>query len=100
MNGNDIQELREITDRLRADLSATWLALAAMQSVLTPEQQQTVKAAMATGSAKKQALYDAPRSTPQAQAIVEHYRQQMQAAEERLYEVLQGAWLQPPARGS
>ena len=95
----DIQELREITDRLRCDLSATWLALAATQTVLTPEQRQAVLTEFSRQSAQKQELYDAPRSSPEAQARVQYYLAQMQASEERVYEVLQGTFVRPPKSG-
>ena len=97
----NLEQLTETVDRLRCDLSATWQVLGAMQTILTPEQRQNVLTALAVASAKKQALYDAPQATPEAQARVQHYGQLMQASETRLYEMLQGAAVQfqpPPSR--
>lgn len=85
-----IEEITDRLDRLRCDMSATWTALAAMQTVLTPEQRQQVLEAMAKASAQKQAMYDAPLPTPEAQAVLSRYREMMQASEGRVYEMLQG----------
>ena len=85
------EELTQKIDRLRCDLSAVLQAVACMQAVLPPEQQQQVLTAMAKASAMKQELYDAPQATPEAQAAVRQAGAQMQASEERVYEMLHGA---------
>jgi paraquat-inducible protein B len=97
MNSLTNMELTEKLDRLRLDLAATWNALAAMQTVLTPAQRQQVLESMALASAKKQEMYDAPQATPEATAKLQSYRQQAQAAEDRLHQMLSGApaWLTP-----
>ena len=89
-----LDQLTENVDRLRCDLSATWQALGALQTVLTPAQHQQVLQAMAVASAKKQELYDAPQATPEAQATVQRYGRLMQESEQRVYELLQGAYAQ------
>lgn len=84
-------EINERLDNLRCDLAATWLAIGAMQTVLSAEQNQCVLEAMAKASAQKQALYDVPQPTPEAQEQMQRYRVLMQQAEQRLYQLLQNA---------
>lgn len=88
----NIEQLTETVDRLRADLSATWIALGALQSALTPEQQQQVLREFARVSAAKSAIYDAPLPTPEAQAQLSRMRGLAQQAEERVFGLLR----QPP----
>ena len=88
---NEISTIIDRLDKLRYDLAASWQAIGALQTVLTPQQRKDVLAAMAVASAKKQALYDAPLPTPEAQAQLEKHRGLMQAAEQRLYQLLQHA---------
>lgn len=82
----DIEDLKAKLDRLRADLAATNLALAAIASALTPEQHQHVLTTMAKASAEKQAAFE-QIPTPAMQAGTALF----QEAEQRAYQLLQGA---------
>lgn len=83
-----IKDLAEKLDRLRADLAATNLALAATTTALTQEQRQDVLQALARASAKKQAFFDQlPMSEEEARSAVRLF----QEAEGRVYQLLQGA---------
>jgi hypothetical protein len=88
---NEYKNIMDRLENLRCDLAATWLAIGAMQTVLTAQQQKDVLAAMSVASAKKQVLYDAPLPTPEARMQLEKHRANMQAAEQRLYQLLQHA---------
>lgn len=81
-----MDELAQKFDALRADLAATNLALLSISNVLTPEQRQAVLATMAKSSAEKQALCERIPIAKMRAAV-----QLQQAAEERLYQALQGA---------
>lgn len=86
---DDMQRLTEKLDRQRLQLSATNLALAAIASALTPEQQQHVLTTMAKASAEKQATFEQipspglQASTPQHQAAEEQVFQLLQVAMQR-----------------
>ena len=82
----DIQRLTEKLDRLRCDLSATNQALGAMAAAMPPEQLQDVLTKMAKASAAKQATFEQIPMPAMRAAL-----QQMLEAEERLYQMLQGA---------
>ena len=84
-------ELTDSMDRMRCDLSATWLAIAAMQTVLTPAQRESVLTAMAKASAQKQAMYDAPQPNAEMQVKLAQAKVQMQQAEDRVFALLQAA---------
>ncbi len=81
-------ELSEKIDRLRADLSATNLALSATMTVLTQEQHQEVLRAIAQASVKKQAFVE---QIPISEAKLREAGQQLRQAEDRIYKLLQGA---------
>ena len=83
-----ISELAQKVDKLRADLSATNQALAATMTVLTSEQLAGVLTALANASAQKQAFYE---RLPISQEGIQAATQLMQAAEDRMYQLLQGA---------
>ena len=84
----NIKELAEKLDRLRADLAATNQALAATMTVLTPEQRQGMLTALAHASAQKQSFYE---KLPISEEGMRAATRLMQAAEERLYKMLQAA---------
>lgn len=81
-------ELSEKIDRLRADLAATNIALAATVTVLTPEQHQEVLQAMAQASVKKQAFFE---KIPISEAKIREAEQLFRQAEDRIYQFLQAA---------
>lgn len=83
-----IKKLAEKLDRLRADLSATNQALAATMTVPTPEQRQDVLTALANASAQKQAFYEKLPISEEGMRVATRL---MQAAEERVYQMLQSA---------
>lgn len=85
---DSIKQLTERVDRLRADLAATNLALAATATVLTPEQRQQVLQAIAKASAQRQATYE---QIPIAEEKLRSAVQLFQEAEGRIYGYLQGA---------
>jgi hypothetical protein len=85
----DNKQLTETVDRLRCDLSATCMALVAIQNALTPEQRVLVLQNLAKASAQRQVLFDAPLPTPAAQEKLSRLRALSQAAEERIYQMLQ-----------
>lgn len=81
-----INDLAARLDQLRADHSATNQALMAILQTMAPQQQDAVLARFAALSAEKQQTYEQiPLQKVQTQAA------QMQAAESRLYQGLQGA---------
>jgi len=82
----DIQRLAEKLDRLRCDLSATNSALTAVMCALPADQREQALKGLAQLSAMKADTY-AQLPTPAAQAAA----QQMTQAEDRLYQMLQGA---------
>jgi NADP-dependent 3-hydroxy acid dehydrogenase YdfG len=83
-----MKDLAEKLDRLRADLAATNLALAATTTVLTQAQRQDVLQALARASAKKQAFVDQlPISEEAARSAIQLF----QEAEGRVHQLLQGA---------
>lgn len=85
----DMDELKAITeklDRLRIDLAATNMAVAAISTVLTPEQRKLVLARYARASAEKQHFFEQLPS-PTAQAAMPL----VQEAEDRIYRMLQEA---------
>lgn len=84
----EISEIAEKLDRLRADLSATNTALAAISTVLTPQQRQQVLQALATSSAKRQDLYE---QLPIAAEKQRRSVQLFQDAEARVHQMLQRA---------
>lgn len=78
----DIEALKASDQRLRADLMATNLALAAIASVLTTEQQrQTLKALAELGVMQEQTFERLGQGS---------LLQQQQAANQRLYSNLEG----------
>lgn len=83
-----IQELAEKLDRLRADLSATNLALAATTTVLTKEQRQDLLRSFAQASAQKQSFFD---QLPMQEAEARAAGRLFQQAEDRVYQLLQAA---------
>ena len=84
----EINEIAEKLDRLRADLSATNTALAAISTVLTLPQRQQVLQALATASAKRQDLYEQlPIAAEKQQRSVRLF----QEAEARVHQMLQNA---------
>lgn len=83
-----ISDLAEKLDRLRADLSATNAALAAISTVLTQQQRQQVLQALATVSAKRQDLYEQlPIAAEKQQRSVRMF----QEAEAQVHQLLQNA---------
>lgn len=81
-----MKDLAEKQGQLRADLAATNVALIAIATALTPEQRQHVLSTIARASAEKQQLCDRIPIAAMREAT-----QQLQAAEERLYQAIQGA---------
>jgi len=84
----EISEIAEKLDRLRADLSATNTALAAISTVLTPQQRQQVLQALATSSAKRQEIYE---QLPIAAEKNKRSVRLFQEAEARVHRLLQNA---------
>ena len=87
----DITKIYEKLDRLRSDLSATWLALMATHSVLTPQQQQQVLAEFAALSAQKQQMLEGSAKDPGQAKSFEQVQAKFQASEQHVYALLQGA---------
>lgn len=83
---DDIASLMEKLDRLRADLAATNLALAAIASALSPEQLQHAMTTMAKASAEKQATFERI-PTPAMRGATKLF----QEAEQRVFAMLRGA---------
>ena len=88
----DIQALEVKLDRLRCDLAATNMVLAAFMGALPSDQRQTVLQSLAQLSAMKAETFD-QIPTPAAQAAA----RQMMEAEDRLYQSLQGLHRMRPA---